>query len=222
MLVLCTESEGLLSVNVKCWTISLYGFISGVIQPCLTTQVLSMAHLNLQISDQAGEQGIEGACSSEMSVSEPHLHSVIMDFICFSAHKLTDGPLLSAHVDMWGYLVGLSHGSRSWLPGPHEELHAVEADTFVKNSWWHDNSDWTETICSFMLNSRGVHTLLSSDDFSATSVRVSTSVKAPAVQFICHIHDNVTIIYTDLHILWMMMTCTSLLVKIYQTVYLLY
>lgn len=192
MLVLCTESEGLLSVNVKCWTISLYGFISGVIQPCLTTQVLSMAHLNLQISDQAGEQGIEGACSSEMSVSEPHLHSVIMDFICFSAHKLTDGPLLSAHVDMWGYLVGLSHGSRSWLPGPHEELHAVEADTFVKNSWWHDNSDWTETICSFMLNSRGVHTLLSSDDFSATSVRVSTSVKAPAVQFICHIHDNVT------------------------------
>lgn len=153
----------IVSVNVKCWTISLYGFISGVIQPCLTTQVLSMAHLNLQISDQAGEQGIEGACSSEISVSEPHLHSVIMDFICFSAHKLTDGPLLSAHVDMWGYLVGLSHGSRSWLPGPHEELHAVEADTFVKNSWWHDNSDWTETICSFMLNSRGVHTLLSSD-----------------------------------------------------------
>ena len=59
-----------------------------------------MAQLNLQISDQAGEQGIEGACSSEMSVSEPHLPSVIMDIICFSAHNLTDGLLLSAHVDV--------------------------------------------------------------------------------------------------------------------------
>lgn len=52
--------------------------ISGVIQPWLTTQVLSIAHLNLQISDQAREQGTEGVCSSEMSVNRPDLPSVII------------------------------------------------------------------------------------------------------------------------------------------------
>ncbi len=48
--------------------------VSGVIQ----LRLLSIAHLDLQISDQAREQGTEGGSSSEMSVNRPDLPSVII------------------------------------------------------------------------------------------------------------------------------------------------